>query len=75
MTTCPDPVKREVRAFADVNVAWLTDVLGGSAVAGRRALAIFAAVGGAQLIARSRGDIGVFDGIIESYRAAGLIPA
>ena len=70
----PDAVKREVQAFADLNVAWLADVLGGSEDARRQALAIFAAVGGAQLIARSRGDMGVFDSIIESYRVAGLVP-
>jgi len=67
----PDAVKREVQAFADLNVAWLTDVLGDS----QHALAIFAAVGGAQLIARSQGDIATFDRIIKSYSAAGLIPA
>ncbi len=49
----PDAVKREVQAFADVNTAWLTGVLGGTAEAGRQALAIFAALAGAQLIARA----------------------
>ncbi len=68
-------MKREVQAFADVNTAWLTGVLGGTAEAGRQALAIFAALAGAQLIARSRSDIKMFDAVVESYRAAGLIPA
>lgn len=73
----PEGVKTEVQAFADLNVAWLASVLSGiedAAAAGQRALAIFAAVGGAQLIARSRGDIAVYDRIIETYRATGLIP-
>jgi TetR/AcrR family transcriptional regulator, transcriptional repressor for nem operon len=76
----PQAVKKEVQAFADVNVAWLRRVL---AVAGLvspeesegRARAIFAAVAGAQLIARSRSDILLYDALIESYRVAGLLPA
>jgi TetR/AcrR family transcriptional repressor of nem operon len=40
-----------------------------------RARAIFAAVGGAQLMARSRSDITLYDALINSYRAAGLLPA
>lgn len=70
----PEAVKREVQAFADLNIVWLADVLSGTADAEARALAIFAAVGGAQLIARSRGDVAVYDRIIESYRSTGLIP-
>jgi TetR/AcrR family transcriptional repressor of nem operon len=38
------------------------------------ALAIFAAIEGAQLVARGRGDIAVFDQTIEAYRRAGLMP-
>jgi TetR/AcrR family transcriptional repressor of nem operon len=68
-----------MRAFADVNVAWLTKVLalvpGGIDRPGDRALAIFAAIGGAQLAARSRNDIAVYDAIVDSYRASGLVPA
>lgn len=76
----PEPVKKEVRTFADVNVAWLSRVLSAVAAVGpgeseRRAHAIFAAVAGAQLMARSRADISLYDAIIESYRAAGLLPA
>jgi TetR/AcrR family transcriptional repressor of nem operon len=76
----PELVKKEVRAFADVNVAWLSRALS-AAIEGepeeseRRARAIFAAVAGAQLIARSRSDISLYDAIIDSYRAAGLLPA
>ncbi|MBR1147041.1 TetR/AcrR family transcriptional regulator [Bradyrhizobium sp. AUGA SZCCT0431] len=76
----PEAVKREVKTFADVNVAWLSKVLSAAAVVGAeesegRARAIFAAVAGAQLMARSRSDISLFDSLIESYRVAGLLPA
>lgn len=76
----PEGVKAEVKVFADVNVAWLAKVLsavcppGDTAVLKRRARAIFAAIGGAQLTARSRADISLYDEIVESYRATGLIP-
>jgi len=40
-----------------------------------RARAIFAAVAGAQLLARSRSDISLFDALITDYQAAGLLPA
>jgi TetR/AcrR family transcriptional repressor of nem operon len=76
----PTEVKKEVQTFADVNVAWLSRVLIDAAVVSseeseRRALAIFAAVAGAQLMARSRSDISLFDSMIEGYRVAGLLPA
>lgn len=76
----PEPVKREVLAFADTNVAWLTQVLvdaglGTPAHCERRARAIYTAVAGAQLIARTRADLGVFDELMRSYQDAGLIPA
>src|ERR1700753_3181724 len=49
----PAPVKTEVQAFADVNVAWLTRMLAAVCTSGsnseNRARAIFAAVAGAQL--------------------------
>jgi len=76
----PEAVKKEVQTFADVNVAWLSKVLSAAAVVNsgeseQRARAIFAAVAGAQLMARSRSDISLFDSLIESYRVAGLLPA
>jgi TetR/AcrR family transcriptional regulator, transcriptional repressor for nem operon len=76
----PEPVKKEVLAFADVNVAWLSRVLSAatemsSEESEQRARAIFAAVAGAQLMARSRSEISVFDRLIDSYRVAGLLPA
>jgi TetR/AcrR family transcriptional regulator, transcriptional repressor for nem operon len=74
----PDTVKKEVQAFADVNVAWLTKMLATSSISGKkremRARAIFAAVAGAQLMARSRADLGLFDALIASLREVGLIP-
>lgn len=75
----PEPVLKEVQAFADVNTSWLREQL----VAARlvtpqdgetRARAIYAAVAGAQIIARSRSDLDLFDSLIESYREAGLLP-
>ncbi len=35
---------------------------------------MFAAVAGAQLIARSRSDISLYDAIVQGYREAGLLP-
>ena len=76
----PAEVRAEVDRFTEVNVAWLTAVLSGQDPeagmerAQRRALAIFAAIGGAQLVSRGRGDISLFDNTIETYRAAGLLP-
>ncbi|MET4518144.1 TetR/AcrR family transcriptional repressor of nem operon [Bradyrhizobium sp. I1.7.5] len=75
----PEAVLKEVQTFADVNVAWLSRHLTAAGIVGPdesepRARAIYAAVAGAQIIARSRSDISVFDGLIESYRAAGPLP-
>ncbi len=76
----PASVIKEVQTFSDVNVTWLEKRLSeagivGSAESEDRARAIFAAVAGAQLMARSRSDISLFDTLIESYRTAGLLPA
>lgn len=77
----PPEVRAEVNRFNDVNVNWLTELLSGDTsdpgekkAAKRRALGIFAAVGGAQLIARGQSDVTVYDDAIDSYQAAGLIP-
>jgi TetR/AcrR family transcriptional repressor of nem operon len=74
-------VRAEVVKFSEMNVRWLIKVLslGKSARVAtkaiqRRALAIFAAIEGAQLVARSRGDVSAYDEIVEAYRAAGLLP-
>ena len=74
----PEAVKQEVQTFADVNVAWLSKLLSAAVAAEEsepRARAIFAAIAGAQLIARSRSDISLYDALIDSYRSAGLLPA
>lgn len=76
----PEQVSREVQAFVDVNVKWLAEVL---AEAGwdagpsceRRARAIYTAVAGAQLIARTSADLNLFDELMQSYQQAGLICA
>jgi TetR/AcrR family transcriptional repressor of nem operon len=75
----PEQVLKEVQSFADVNTAWLRDQL----VAAKqvepkdgetRARAIYAAVAGAQIIARSRSDINLFDSLVRSYQETGLLP-
>jgi TetR/AcrR family transcriptional regulator, transcriptional repressor for nem operon len=74
----PHAVKVEVKGFADDHVNWLAKVLvaakphADNAAIRRRARAIYAAVTGAQLLARSRADLKVFDETIESYHDAGL---
>jgi TetR/AcrR family transcriptional repressor of nem operon len=76
----PEAVKKEVMTFADVNVRWLSRLLPAAALVSAeesegRAQAIFAAIAGAQLLARSRSDIALYDTLIESYRQSGLLPA
>ena len=79
----PPAVRTEVKAFGDVNIEWLRTILARFSEGTTkldilpieaRAEAIFAAIGGAQLAARSRGDIAIYDRIIEIYRSTGLIP-
>ncbi|SOE87566.1 transcriptional regulator, TetR family [Burkholderia sp. YR290] len=76
----PEVVKKEVQTFVEVNVAWLAKMLVKAEIVGtrdakRRGRAIFAAVSGAQLMARGRSDVKLFDALIDSYRSAGLLPA
>ena len=75
----PEQVLKEVQTFADVNTAWLRDQL----IAAKRvepkdgeakARAIYAAIAGAQIIARSRSDLDLFDALVRSYREAGFLP-
>ena len=75
----PEPVLREVLAFMEANVAWLARQLAEAGVvpasqAEPRARAMMAAIAGAQLMARSRSDVAVYDTLIEGYRQAGLLP-
>ncbi|MGA4634885.1 TetR/AcrR family transcriptional regulator [Pseudomonas solani] len=76
----PDQVSKEVEAFANVNVRWLAECLTDAGLSDvvnseRRARAIYTAIAGAQLIARTRADIALFDDLVLSYQEAGLIPA
>jgi TetR/AcrR family transcriptional repressor of nem operon len=76
----PLEVRVEVERFTDVNVQWLAEVLSfkKSKAAKEeihdRALAIFTAIQGAQLVARGRGDIATYDRAIAAYRASGMLP-
>lgn len=76
----PDAVAKEVQEFADVNIAWIGRQLSAASLVAvekseQRAQAIFAAIAGAQLLARSRSNIGFYDLAIANYREAGLLPA
>lgn len=75
----PEQVLKEVQSFADVNTAWIREQLVAAKLVEprdgeMRARAIYAAVAGAQIIARSRSDINLFDSLIRSYQEAGLLP-
>jgi TetR/AcrR family transcriptional repressor of nem operon len=76
----PPAVRVEVDRFTDVNVRWLVELLSRQKTGmtkksiQQKALAIFAAIEGAQLVARGRGDVAVFDEIIKAYRLAGILP-
>ena len=77
----PEAVMKEVHAFTDVNTAWLSHMLVSARIASStvaaeaKARAIFASIAGAQLMARSRSDIALFDSLVDAYREAGLLPA
>ncbi len=76
----PAEVRTEVDEFAKMNVEWITQVLARAKLAASvrdlrdHAMAIFAAIEGAQLVARGCQDIGIYDRTIRAYRTAGLIP-
>jgi TetR/AcrR family transcriptional repressor of nem operon len=76
----PVEVRVEVDGFTDANVRWLAKVLAlkqpdaQPEALERQALSVFAAIQGAQLVSRGRNDISVYDQMIDSYRAAGLLP-
>ena len=75
----PPEVQQEVVRFSEANVEWLTRALQhehgkASKAHGARALAIYAAVEGAQLVSRGFDDIAIFDHTIRAYQTAGLIP-
>jgi TetR/AcrR family transcriptional repressor of nem operon len=74
----PQAVRDEVAAFTNANVAWLTRLLAerrpgtDDALARARGAAIYAAVAGAQLVARGRGDLAVYDAIMGAFAGTGL---
>jgi TetR/AcrR family transcriptional repressor of nem operon len=75
----PPEVQVEVQHFTDVNVGWLARMLVAARTvkpkeAEQRAYAIFAAISGAQIVARGRADIALYDTIVDSCRASGLLP-
>jgi TetR/AcrR family transcriptional regulator, transcriptional repressor for nem operon len=76
----PEAVRLAVDAFSEANVGWLVRLLAprhpelDTTALRARALAIFAAIEGAQLVARGRGDIAIFDQTMTAYRIAGLTP-
>jgi TetR/AcrR family transcriptional repressor of nem operon len=75
----PDEVRTEVVKFGAMNENWIARVLAKIGTPdpngiSHRARAIFAAIEGAQLVARSRGDVSVYEEIVATYRGSGLIP-
>lgn len=76
----PTEVRTEVDKFAAMNVGWLAKVLPRAKPSAtdqdlqEHAMAIFAAIEGAQLVARGCRDIGIYDRTIRAYRATGLVP-
>jgi len=76
----PAQVSAEVDRFTDLNVRWLMKALSSRRPDAsddelrQQALAIFAAIEGAQLLARGQGDIGLYDRAVEMYHKCGLIP-
>lgn len=74
-------VVAEVERFTTLLVDWLAGVLAvakpalAPAAVRKWAQAVFAAIEGAQLVARGVNDVAVFDDTIDGYRALGLLPA
>jgi len=73
-------IRNEVERFTELLVQWLTGVLQqgnqemDSTTLKKWAFGIFAAIEGAQLVARGCGDVAVYDHILDAYRTAGLLP-
>ncbi|MFS2151329.1 TetR/AcrR family transcriptional regulator [Rhizobium sp. Rhizsp42] len=76
----PEMVRGEVDRFTEINVQWLKSFLealtpqAGASEITDRAVAIFSAVEGAQLIARGCADVKVFDRCMNAYGATALFP-
>lgn len=76
----PPEVQKEVQVFTDVNVSWLSERLVETGTVApteskRRAYAIFAAISGAQIVARGRADISLYDTIVAGCHSSGLLPS
>jgi len=75
----PPEVRAEVDKFAAMNVGWLIKVLSRAKPSAseqdlqEHGMAIFAAIEGAQLVARGCQDISIYDRTIRAYRTTGLI--
>lgn len=77
----PPEVLAEVNRFTELNIEWLSGLLALNTAEAkpkktlrRQAMGIYAAIEGAQLLARGQNNISIYDEVIDSYRAAGLIP-
>lgn len=79
-TDLDEEVRVELERFTELLVHWLTGVLQqGDETKEPEALrkwafGIFAAIEGAQLVARGCGDVTVYDNILDAYQSAGLLP-
>ena len=78
----PDEVRFEVRRFVELNVDWLSRVIGAASGSGAASMAVraharalFAALEGAMLIARGTADTVSFDAMAAQFRRFGLMPA
>ena len=77
----PPEVQAAVVAFSKMNVDWLVKVLSlrkkprvSALTLERHALAIYAGVEGAQLVARGFEDVSKYDEVMEAYVIIGLLP-
>ena len=76
----PAKAREEVDKFVEANIVWLAQVLALKKPSPKKrdvrdhAMAVFAAVEGAQLVARGSGDITIYDKTIITYRSLGLFP-
>jgi TetR/AcrR family transcriptional repressor of nem operon len=80
VSALPEPARAQLKGFVEAHKDFVRAVLlkkhkrMASEKLEGRVFAIFAAMEGAQLIARGLGgDAAVFDGIVESYKASGLL--
>lgn len=76
----PPEARAEVKRFSEICVDYLSRALAAESTSSEaaalhdRAFALYAAIQGAQLVARGRDDIAVFDELIAHYRKGGFLP-